>query len=219
MRASSKIPHAHCVCALCAVCVLVVRCLFLVLFGIGLGILLFNLFLFLSDHPDVIDEIVAAAGEDELVQAQIGVPLSEPWGGITWSGNVSETNAQLVIPVQGPKGSGTLHARAFWDAHSKSWKLMLLQASLDSQPESAQKHSLLIPDRLVIKPRYVSPEEAERIRAKYDAMQRAMAEKHGLPVPKPLPRMDQPTPAAAPAAGAAAAPPAAAQKKSWWWPF
>ena len=192
------------------------------LFGIGLGILLFNLFLFLSDHPDVIDEVVKAAGEDEMIKAQLGSPLKEPWGGITWSGNVTDSNAQLVVPVQGPKGSGVLHARAFFDGHSKSWKLMLLQATLGSQPESAQKHSLLIPDRLVIKPRYVSPEEAERIRAKYEAMQRAMAEKHGLPPPKPLPRMDQPTPAPTPADANAAAPataPAAARKKSSWWPF
>lgn len=187
-----------------------------VLFGLVLGVLLFQLLMFLSDHPAVIDDVLSAAAEDELVQAQIGTPLSEPWAGVTWSGNVTEHQAQLVIPVQGPKGSGTLHARAMWDAHGKGWKLMLLQTTLGSQPDSAQKHSLMIPDRFVIKPRYVSPAEAERIRAKYESMQRAMAEKHGLPMPAPLPRMDQPTPVPD---AAVATSPAAAQKKSWWWPF
>ena len=141
------------------------------------GFLVWQLAAFLLDRPEVLDAVVSAAEEDALIQAKVGSPAK---AGLLWSGNVNPTHASLVVPISGPKGSATVHARAFYDKHFKSWKLMLLQASVDGE---AQKHTLLIPDRFVIKPRYVSPEEAERIRKKYEDMQTKMAEHHARRTP------------------------------------
>jgi hypothetical protein len=141
------------------------------------GFLVWQLAAFLLDRPEVLDAVVSAAEEDALIQAKVGSPAK---AGLLWSGNVNPTHASLVVPISGPKGSATVHARAFYDKHFKSWKLMLLQASVDGE---AQKHTLLIPDRFVIKPRYVSPEEAERIRKKYEDMQAKMAEHHARRTP------------------------------------
>ena len=151
------------------------------LLGIFAGVLLWKVVEFVLEHPEALDAVVSAAEGDELIQAKCGSPLKAGW---TWSGSVNPTHASLVVPVSGPKGEAIVHARAFYDAHSKSWKMMLLQASVDGE---AQKHTLLIPDQFVIKPRYVSPEEAERIRLKYQTMQQKMAIKHGQPMPKQMP--------------------------------
>lgn len=144
------------------------------LLGGVLGFMLCRLAFHLLDSPEVLEEVVKAAEEDELIQAKVGSPLKTS---MLWSGNVNETNASLVIPISGPKGTATIHARAFYDNHFKAWKLMLLQASFDDT-EGAQKHTLVIPERFVVRPRYVSPEEALRIKKKHDDMIAKMAELH-----------------------------------------
>lgn len=144
------------------------------LLGGFLGLMVGKLLQHLLDWPDVLDECVAAASEDELIQSKVGTPVKASF---RWSGSVNEHNASLVIPISGPNGTATLHARAFYDTHFKAWKLMLFQVSFDDT-EGAQKHSLIIPERFIVRPRYVSPEEALRIRQKHDDMIAKLAESH-----------------------------------------
>jgi hypothetical protein len=151
--------------------------------GVLCGVLLFRVGAFLLDRPPVLSALVEAAEEDELVRAKVGTPIKLSYlPGYSWTGNVTEENAQVVLPISGPLGSATLHARALFDHHFKVWKIMVLQ--LGDVDGVAQKHTLPIPDRFVIKPRYVSPEEAQRIKKKYDDMQAKMEAIHANKPPQ-----------------------------------
>ena len=79
---------------------------------------------------DVAKETLARAQANSLVTQRLGTPISEGWfvGG---SINVSpgSGDADLSVPIAGPKGKGTVYVRA--QKSSGTWAYGLMQAVID----------------------------------------------------------------------------------------
>ncbi|MEX0701876.1 MAG: cytochrome c oxidase assembly factor 1 family protein [Planctomycetales bacterium] len=80
--------------------------------GGGIALLVFGVFGAIKSS-DVYTEAIARAKANEEVQAALGEPIEE---GFLVSGNINVSdatgNADLAIPISGPKGNGTIHAVA-----------------------------------------------------------------------------------------------------------
>lgn len=79
--------------------------------GIG-GVAYFTVSTVIKGSP-AFTEAVSKASENEEVKAAIGTPIT---GGFWVSGQMKETNgegtADFTVPIEGPKGSGSMHVVA-----------------------------------------------------------------------------------------------------------
>ena len=86
-------------------------------------------------QTDVYQTAVAAAKSDQRVIAALGTPISEGWwlsGNTEVSGGTGEAN--LSIPISGPKGKGTIYAVASKSAGN--WTFSKLVVKIDSSGET-----------------------------------------------------------------------------------
>ena len=84
---------------------------------------------------DVYKQAVAKAGENQQVRNLIGEPVKPAWlisGQLNVSGSTG--NANLSIPISGPRGKGTIRAVAFKNAGV--WRFTVLQVNVEGQSES-----------------------------------------------------------------------------------
>ena len=86
-------------------------------------------------QTDVYKTAVARAKSDSRVMAALGTPIEEGW---YLSGNTSVNNgsgqADLSIPISGPKGKGTIYAVA--TKSGGEWSYSKLNVKIDSTGET-----------------------------------------------------------------------------------
>jgi cytochrome oxidase complex assembly protein 1 len=104
--------------------VVVLLCGALFVFGI------FSLIIGAMRGSDVAKEAVARAQSNSLVAQRLGAPISEGWF-VSGSINVStgSGDADLTVPISGPKGKGTVYVKALKTAGR--WDYSLMQAAID----------------------------------------------------------------------------------------
>lgn len=102
----------------------VLLCGALFVFGI------FSLIIGAMRGSDVAKEAVARAQSNALVSQRLGAPISEGWF-VSGSINVStgSGDADLTVPISGPKGKGTVYVKALKTAGR--WDYSLMQAAID----------------------------------------------------------------------------------------
>ena len=88
-------------------------------------------------------EALARAQQDPVVIGQLGTPIQ---GGFLVSGNVSLSGgtgeAQLAIPLQGSRGSGTLYVEARQKAGTWTYSTLTVQPDGAGEPISLLRPSL-----------------------------------------------------------------------------
>ena len=94
---------------------------------------------------DVAKEAMARARANPAMVQHLGTPIVEGW----WiSGSVNLSNdsgdADLLLPISGPKGKGTLHVTAH--KRAGTWTYRVMQAAIDG---SAEKIDLLAPRSII----------------------------------------------------------------------
>ena len=97
----------------------------------GLFVLgIFSLIIGAMRGSDVAKEAVARAQSNALVAQRLGAPISEGWF-VSGSINVStgSGDADLTVPISGPKGKGTVYVKAMKTAGR--WDYSLMQAAID----------------------------------------------------------------------------------------
>ncbi|HEU4387101.1 MAG TPA: cytochrome c oxidase assembly factor Coa1 family protein [Blastocatellia bacterium] len=122
--------------------VLPVGCFGLLAIGVAVVMLFLSLVFGKIKSSDVYQQAVAKASVDSAVVREIGQPIETGWlvgGTINWNG--ARGNADLAIPISGPKGKGTIYAVATksagqWtftslevETEGSSTRINLLQAS------------------------------------------------------------------------------------------
>ncbi len=83
-------------------------------------------------HSDVYKQAIAQAAANPQVRERIGEPIKPDWlisGEINLSGNSGKAN--LVIPISGPRGRGSIHAVA--QKGGGVWRFTCLQVDLANQ--------------------------------------------------------------------------------------
>lgn len=104
------------------------------------AVLVFFVFGAMKRSP-VYRDAVARAQADPRVQAVLGTPIETGWwtsGNVHYSGR-GNGNADMTIPISGPKGSGRIHATAtIEDGNLKFERLSM-------KPESGDRIDLLSP--------------------------------------------------------------------------
>ena len=83
---------------------------------------------------DVAKEAVARAQSNPLVTQRLGTPMSEGWfvgGSINVSPGSGE--ADLSVPISGPKGKATVYVKA--EKSAGTWAYSLMQAAIDGSNE------------------------------------------------------------------------------------
>jgi len=102
---------------------------------------------------------LAQAKANPTLIAELGTPIDAGWfvtGSISSSG--SSSNAELNIPISGPKGSGTLHVIALkspFAAGTGDWKITVLEAKVDGRSDVINLNeenapvTLIAPDEMV----------------------------------------------------------------------
>jgi hypothetical protein len=101
-------------------------------------------------HSEVYKQALIQAAGNPQVRELIGEPI-KPAGFISGKINVSGStgNANLSIPISGPRGKGAIHAVA--NKTAGVWRFTDLKLSVDGQPASidpaAHRTRLLRPDR------------------------------------------------------------------------
>jgi hypothetical protein len=106
----------------------------------GLFVLgIFSLIIGAMRGSDVAKEAVARAQSNALVAQRLGAPISEGWF-VSGSINVStgSGDADLTVPISGPKGKGTVYVKALKTAGR--WDYSLMQAAIEG---SGQRIDLL----------------------------------------------------------------------------
>jgi hypothetical protein len=86
-------------------------------------------------HSDVYKQAIAQATANPQVRERIGEPIKPDWlvsGQLNVSGNSGKAN--LVIPISGPRGRGSIHAVAQKDGGV--WRFRYLQVDLANQSAS-----------------------------------------------------------------------------------
>jgi hypothetical protein len=95
---------------------------------------IFSLIIGAMRGSDVAKEAVARAQSNALVAQRLGAPISEGWfvGG---SINVStgSGDADLSVPISGPKGKGTVYVKA--EKTAGRWDYSLMQAAIEGSAE------------------------------------------------------------------------------------
>jgi hypothetical protein len=109
---------------------------------------------------DVAKEAVARAQSNALVVQHLGAPISEGWfvGG---SMNVStgSGDADLSVPISGPKGKGTVYVKA--QKTAGRWDYSLMQATIEGSGERID----LLPGALAAEPQSNTPGPAPQAAA------------------------------------------------------
>lgn len=102
--------------------------------GIVFVLGIFSLIIGAMRGSDVAKEAVARAQSNALVAQRLGAPISEGWfvGG---SINVStgSGDADLSVPISGPKGKGTVYVKA--EKTAGRWDYSLMQAAIEGSAE------------------------------------------------------------------------------------
>jgi Cytochrome oxidase complex assembly protein 1 len=83
-------------------------------------------------HSDVYKQAIAQAAANPQVRERIGEPIKPDWlisGEINLSANSGKAN--LVIPISGPRGRGSIHAVA--QKGGGVWRFTYLQVDLANQ--------------------------------------------------------------------------------------
>jgi hypothetical protein len=95
---------------------------------------IFSLIIGAIRGSDVAKEAVARAQSNPLVAQRLGTPISEGWF-VLGSINVSGTsgNADLAVPLSGPKGKATVYVRARKAAGR--WNYNFMQAAIEGSDE------------------------------------------------------------------------------------
>src|ERR1700722_4843771 len=144
---------------------------------------------------DVAKEAVARAQSNALVMQRLGAPISEGWfvGG---SINVSpgSGDADLSVPISGPKGKGTVYVKA--QKSAGAWAYNLMVATVDG---SGEKIDLLANATSTIpesNPPAPAPQPAADVQSQPTQMDPSVAM-----AAAPQPAAADPAPAATPAAG------------------
>jgi hypothetical protein len=91
-------------------------------------------------QTDIYQNAVARAKADPRVTAALGTPINEGWwlsGNTEVSGGSGEAN--LSIPISGPKGKGTIYAVATKSAGE--WTFSKLTVKIDSSGETIDLES------------------------------------------------------------------------------
>ena len=144
---------------------------------------------------DVAKEAVARAQSNALVMQRLGAPISEGWfvGG---SINVSpgSGDADLSVPISGPKGKGTVYVKA--QKSAGAWAYNLMVATVDG---SGEKIDLLANATATVpesNPPTPAPQPAADVQSQPTQMDPSVAM-----AAAPQPAAADPAPAATPAAG------------------
>jgi hypothetical protein len=127
-----------------------------------------------TDWPPICQIVMDAAAKDPLIRSQV---LGDDTNAKLkrsrfWSGTVKPHDCFLVMPLSGPKGKCTVHARGLYDSQRQRWTLVMFQASIGDK--LAQRHTLRIPPelRLNTPQTTMTPQQQQ---AMYQAMQRMHA--------------------------------------------
>ena len=110
--------------------VLPVGCLGVVVVGVAVVLLGLSAVFGTMKSSDVYKQAVARASANAAVKRELGEPIETGWlvnGRINFSG--SNGDADISIPLEGPKKKGTLHAVA--TKTSGQWKFSTLQVEFD----------------------------------------------------------------------------------------
>lgn len=86
-------------------------------------------------HSDVYKQAIAQASANSQVRVQIGEPIKPAWllsGEMNVSGSSGKAN--LVIPISGPRGRGSIHAVA--QRSAGVWRFTYLQVDVVNQSAS-----------------------------------------------------------------------------------
>ncbi len=144
---------------------------------------------------DVAKEAVARAQSNALVMQRLGAPISEGWfvGG---SINVSpgSGDADLSVPISGPKGKGTVYVKA--QKSAGAWAYNLMVATVDG---SGEKIDLLANATATVpesNPPTPAPQPAADVQSQPTQIDPSVAM-----AAAPQPAAADPAPAATPAAG------------------
>jgi len=108
--------------------------LLLLLVGFGLGLMTFVTSAIRSS--DVYKQAVTRAKENQQVRDQIGEPIETRWlisGHLNVNGS-SSGDADLSIPISGPRGKGAIRAVA--TKSEGTWHFTVLQVNVAGQTES-----------------------------------------------------------------------------------
>lgn len=94
---------------------------------------------------DVYKQAIASATESVQVREQVGEPIKAAWF-ITGQLNVngSTGNANLAIPISGPKGKGLIRAVA---RKNGVWKFTCLEVDIQGQPGKVDLLLVQTPER------------------------------------------------------------------------
>ena len=113
----------------------------LALAAVGFFVALFFGILSLLKSSDAYQQAVAKAQASPAVVEALGQPVKPGWW-LTGSINVSGTsgNADIAIPISGPKGNGTVYAVAVKQADQ--WRFKRLEVAVEGQ---AQRIALVPP--------------------------------------------------------------------------
>jgi hypothetical protein len=120
-----------------------VGCVGLLAIGVGVVLLIVSLVFGAIKSSDAYKEAVAKASASSAVIRELGQPIETGWlvgGTINVSG--SSGDADLTIPISGPKGSGTIFAVA--TKSGGQWTFTKLQVETEG---SSTRIDLLVPDR------------------------------------------------------------------------
>jgi len=148
---------------------------------------------------DVAKEAVARAQSNALVMQRLGAPISEGWfvGG---SINVSpgSGDADLSVPISGPKGKGTVYVKA--QKSAGAWAYNLMVATVDGSSEKID----LLANATATVPESNPPTPAPQPAADVQS-QPAQVDPSVAMAAAPQPAAADPAPVPAPAASPAAA--------------
>jgi hypothetical protein len=102
--------------------------------GVALLFGIFSLIVGAIRGSDVAKEAVARAQSNAVVAQRVGTPISEGWL-VLGSINVSGTsgNADLAVPLSGPKGKATVYVRA--RKVTGKWNYNFMQAAIEGSDE------------------------------------------------------------------------------------
>jgi hypothetical protein len=117
-------------------------CLILFLLIAGFAIVLITAITASFHNSDVYKQAMAKAIENQQVRAKLGEPIQPAWlisGQLNVNGSTG--NANLSIPLSGPRGRGTIRAVAY--KNGGVWQFTSLQVNIEGQPATID---LLLPN-------------------------------------------------------------------------
>lgn len=107
-----------------------------VLLGIAgvFSVIFFGVFAVIT-NSDAVTEVMKRAGESKLVQEHLGTPLEKGW---LTTGHIETANgsnsAELKVPIEGPKGSGSIRANGY-KRGEEPWVFNVLEVFIDKTGE------------------------------------------------------------------------------------